>query len=606
VSVGERVTPPSWLVAARLVSFAVICAALYWGQVVLIPLALAVLLAFVLSPAVVRCQRIGLPRIPAVLFVVACAAAALGGIGWVVGGELSALAAELPTYRSNIRAKIADVRKLTRGGTLEQVQSTIEGIGEDIERGAAEAARNDDVLQVEIAPDRSLVGDLERFLPLLETATTVGLALLLSILMLIEREDVRNRIVSIAGQASLVTTTKAFAETGQRISRYLLMQLIVNSSMGLAVWLGLYLIGVPYSALWGLVAAVLRYVPYIGPWIAALFPITLSLVTSPAWADVALVVALFLALELVINNVVEPWLYGQSVGLSPIAVIVAVIFWTWIWGAVGLVLATPLTVCLVVIGKHISGLAIFDQLLGEGRALEPYLWLYQRLLARDEAEAGDVIEEFAAEHTLEQTCEDLLLPALLVLKHDVASGHIDTTEAAFVAENLIEIVAELPQEDAPAATGQPHVLFAGLPPQDKLDEIVLLILQVLLRREPRSELMILSAEQLVGERVAAVEARPPDAVCIPSLPPGDLAATRGACKRLRAALPRVPIIVGRIGNRRLSERGRQSLIDAGASTVVETLEEFRDALLAIVTTVAPLPRSEEVEVPRALAIRSAS
>jgi hypothetical protein len=411
--------------------------------------------------------------------------------------------------------------------------------------------------------------------------------------------------VSIAGQASLVTTTKAFADAGQRISRYLLMQLVVNASMGLSVWLGLYLIGVPYSALWGLVAAVLRYVPYIGPWIAALFPITVSLITTPAWSDVVLVIALFLALELVINNVLEPWLYGQSVGLSPIAVIVAVIFWTWIWGAVGLVLATPLTVCLVVIGKHISGLAIFDRLLGEGRALEPHLWLYQRLLARDEAEAVDVVEEFAETHTLEQTCGELLLPTLLVLKRDLASNHIDEAESAFVAETLIEIVAELPQEDVPTETGQPHVLFVGVPPQDKLDETAMLLLQVLLRREPRSELHVLSAEQLVGERVAAVEAQPRNAVCIPSLPPGDLVATRGMCKRVRAALPNVPILVGRFGARPLSERGRQSLIDAGASNVVDTLEELRDALLTIVTTVAPLQRPSETEEPPARVLRAA-
>ena len=266
------------------------------------------------------------------------------------------------------------------------MQTTIENIGDDIERGAA-PANDDKPLLVEVTPDRSLLGDVKGFLPLLETATTAGLALLLTIFMLIEREDVRNRIVSLAGQAALVTTTKAFAEAGERISRYLLMQLIINSSMGLAVWLGLYLIGVPYSALWGFATAVLRYVPYIGVWIAALFPIMLSLITAPDWTHLALVVALFLTLELVSSNVLEPWLYSQSVGLSSIAVIIAVIFWTWLWGAVGLVLATPLTVCLVVGGKYISGLAIFDRLLGEGRALQPHLWLYQRL-ARSRRKRG--------------------------------------------------------------------------------------------------------------------------------------------------------------------------------------------------------------------------
>ena len=281
----ERGTPTAVTIAARLVILAVVCCALYWGQVVFVPLALAVLLTFILTPPVMRLQRIGLPRVAAVIVVVSLVLTALAGLGWVVGNEVAALAMQLPRYRTNIIERIEDIRGFTRGGALEKVQATIEDISEDIERDEARSAQpkpvDDEPLLVEVTPSTSLVGNVERFLPVVESATTAGLALLLTILMLIQREDVRNRIVGLAGQAALVTTTKAFAEAGQRISRYLLMQLIINATMGLAVGIGLYFIGVPYSALWGFAAAVLRYIPYVGPWIAALFPIGITLISAP-------------------------------------------------------------------------------------------------------------------------------------------------------------------------------------------------------------------------------------------------------------------------------------------------------------------------------------
>jgi hypothetical protein len=281
--------------------------------------------------------------------------------------------------------------------------------------------------------------------------------------------------------------------------------------------------------------------------------------------------------------VAEPWLYGQSVGLSPIAVILAVIFWTWLWGAVGLVLATPLTVCLVVVGKYISGLAVFDQLLGERTPLQPHLWLYQRLLARDEHEAGEVLDEYAAEHTVEQTCEGLLLPTLLALKHDLTNGRIGAAEGDFVAEALLEIIDEFSKDEVQASADD-TVLLIGLPPHDRLDEIALRLLAFVMNKEQRHELMILSADQLVGERIAEVEKRAPAAVCMTSLPPGDLAATRSICKRLRQRMPGLGILVGRLGASGTAGRGKQMLLDAGASRVVDTLQELRDAAAIVVRT----------------------
>ena len=588
---GRLDTAPTLAFAARLASFAIVCALLYWGQVVLIPLALAALVTFVLSPAATRLHRLGLPRLLSVSIVVGFVSGTLGGLGWVVVGELGELAEELPSYRQNIRDKIGDLRALTRGGTLERVQTTIEGISEDIERDAAaeEApARTDNAqnepVRVEVAPPRSMIESAAQLAPVLEVAATAGLVMLLSIFMLIKREDLRNRLVSLAGETSLVVTTKAFAEAGERISRYLLMQLIINATMGLAVWLGLYFIGVPYSALWGLAAAVLRYIPYLGPWIAALLPIGMSLITSPDWQGVVLVVALFVTLELLSNNLMEPLLYGHSVGLSPIAIILAMIFWTWLWGPVGLVLATPLTVCLVVLGKYVPGLAVADRLLGHRPALQPHLSLYQRLLARDEDEAGDILDDHRAQHTLAETCEGLLLGALLALKHDLAHGRIAAEDGEFVASALGAIAEDLaPQgmtDPAPAVPEAPRAVLIGLPAGEGLDEIALELLRALLR-ERQCELEILSPELLIGERIADIEERAPAAVCIPSLPPGDLTATRNLCKRLRARLPEQRLVIGRLGAARALERARQLLHGAGADEVAGTLAELSDTLASI-------------------------
>lgn len=499
---------------------------------------------------------------------------------------------------------------MTRGGTLESVQETIAGITEDVQSDAAEARaeagkEDQEPVRVTIEPERQLLRDTELLSPIVEIAGTAGLTMLLSIFMLIKREDLRNRLVSVAGQASLVVTTKAFSEAAERISRYLLMQFVINASMGLFVWLGLYFLGVPYSALWGLSAGVLRYIPYLGPWLAALLPITVSVVTAPGWEQVVLVVGLFVTLELFSNNVMEPWLYGQSVGLSPIAVIVSAIFWTWIWGPVGLIIATPMTACLVVLSRYIPELAAIDRLLSERPALQPHLWLYQRLLARDEDEAEDIVEKHREEHSLAETCDELLLGSLLALKRDLAGGRVSAEDGEFVESALRELVDEMAEDlegdagsgadraDGPVSALPEPVLLIGVPVRDALDSLALQLLGVMLR-ESRCVLEILPADTLIGERIAEVEARQPAAVCVVSLP-GELTTTRHLCKRLRARLPGLPIVVGRLlSSRKAPERSCQLLKSAGAEHVASTLEEFRDLLRQVVRNARPATRPEEV------------
>jgi predicted PurR-regulated permease PerM len=588
---------PTVLTAARLVSFAVICAILYWGQVVLIPLALAALVTFLMSPLVARLDHWGLPRLIAVLVVASVVTGVVGALGYVVVGELGVLAEELPAYRDNVHAKIAELRTMIEGGTLEQVQRTIEDIREDVERNAqtesqaADAEPRDEEpgpVRVEITPQSQLLGGMAALGTAFQAIATGGVAMLLSIFMLIKREDLRDRLVSLAGQSSLVVTTKALAEAGQRITRYLLMQFIVNATMGLAVWLGLYLIGVPYSALWGLAAAVLRYIPYVGPWVAALLPIMISIVTAPGWEQVALVIGLFVTLELLSNNMMEPWLYGRSVGLSAIAVILAAVFWTWLWGPVGLVLSTPITACIVVLSQYFPELAIFDRLLSERPALKPHLSLYQRLLARDEDEAEDIVVRHVAEHSLDVTCESLLLGTLIVLKRDVAGGRIAAEDGAFVASALREIVDDLASDaepQAPPPGSGPPVLLIGFPLSDGLDEIALQLLAVMLRAE-HCTLEILSSERLVGERIAEIVDRTPAAICIPSMPPGDLTGVRHACKRLRARLPTTKLIAGRLGASPVADRSNRLLAAAGCEVVTSSLDDMRKVLRRIVRDAA--------------------
>lgn len=604
-----REWPHSLVTAARLVTFAVTCLGLYWGQVVLIPIALAALITFLLAPLVTRLDRIGLPRTSSVLLIMVVTAGLIGGAGYVIVGELSELAAELPAHRQNIRSKVRDLRSFMSGGAIENVQSTLEDINGEVLNAAPPPASDDDApaaeqrsggresqraeerepVLVQVVPERRLVGRAETWTPALDALATFGLTMLLAIFMLIWREDLRNRLVSLAGATSVVRTTRALEEAGARISRYLRMLFIVNATMGIAVGIGLYFIGVPYAPLWGFAAAILRYIPYIGPWIAAALPITVSLVTAPGWEQVALVVALFTVLELISNNVMEPWLYGQSVGLSALAVIVSAIFWTWLWGPVGLVLATPLTVCLVVLARNIPALAIFDRLLSDRPALESHLVLYQRLLARDEDGAEDIVESYLAEHSMLETCEGLMLGMLLGLKRDADADRVTAEEVEFVVDGLTAMAEDLPAANAEAP--KLAVTIMGLPVRGHLDECALHILRALLRSD-RCDVEILSADTLLAERVAHVHEQAPAVVCVVSLPPGDLTASRHICKRVKARSPGTTLVVGRLSEDVSPVRSTELLRTAGADAIATTLAELRDAVLGAARAKCAVPPAE--------------
>lgn len=589
-SESARDWPPSLLVAARLAAVALVCGALYWGQPVLEPLVLAALLTFLLSPLVTRLDRVGVPRVAGVLLVMTLAGAIIGGVGYVVAGQLQSLAAELPQYRQNIRTRIGEIVAFTRGGAIENVQQTIEDISAAVEEGGEPEPRQRgrDEEPMRVAVDQAPLGNTEWLRPLFGAVGTIGLMLLLSMFMLVNREDLRDRLVSVLGGASLVVATRAIADAGARISRFLLMQFIINASMGVAVGVGLYFIGVPYAALWGLTAGVLRYIPYVGPWIAALLPIAVSLVTGPGWQQVLIVIGMFVVLELLSNNVMEPLLYGQSVGLSSIAVIVAAIFWTWLWGPVGLVIATPITACIVVLSKYVPALDAVGRLLGERPALAPHETLYQRLLADDRDEAGEILSRCREEGSLEDACE-LVLAALLVLKRDVQAGRVTAADAAPVIEGLRALIEQLAADGEapqPAGAARKSVQFIGMPGSDPLDALVLELARVLLRGEPAT-LEILSTDLMTGEALAAVAEREPAAVVVPSLPPAGLTPARQLCMRVHARVPDVPLVAARLGDPESERRERAAVLEeAGCTEVAVSLGGLRTTLRRIVRAAA--------------------
>jgi predicted PurR-regulated permease PerM len=592
-----------------LASFVLIVACLYWGRVVLIPVALAILLTFLLNPVVSKLQRLGLGRTPPVILIVVLAFVILGGIGWAVTGQLATLANELPQYTSNLKHKIADLRGASQGGIVDKLQRTVEDLLDELHktdspRQASPLAADSEkpVLVAVQAP--SVLWQLPT---LFEPLATAGLVLVLVIFMLLKHTDLRNRLIALAGYGQMTLATKALDEAGQRISRYLLMQSLINGSFGVAVGLGLFLIGVPYAALWGFLGAALRFIPYVGPAVSALLPTALSLAVFPGWAQPLMVVGLIVLLELSINMVMEPLLYGQSAGVSAVALLVAITFWTWLWGPVGLLLSTPLTVCLGVLGKYVPELKFVGMLIGDESPLETHTSYYQRLIAKDDDEAAELVDEYLQAHTLDEVYDDLLLPALTSAKRDRGQDALTDEDIQFVLQATRAIVEDLGVRQSQAATlpadapelplgevrvaPMPPICIFGCPAHDAVDELALQMFRQSL--DPtRLTLEIVSPEILTAEVLSLIEQQRVGLVCIAALPPRALAPTRYLCKRLRARLPELKIVIGRWGFSGNIQEDRSHLLSAGADEVAMTLRETRShvmQLIPLLSTLEPQP-----------------
>ncbi|MCJ2027501.1 AI-2E family transporter [Methylobacterium sp. J-067] len=565
-----------------------VMAALYFGREILVPVTLAILLSFVLAPFVRILRRVRVPRAPAVMLVVVIVFGALFGIGSLIASEASQLASDLPRYTLTMRDKIRDLRGATDGSSsLSRLVDMVQDLGAAISPPPAAEYKGEPgtpthPLTVELSPARASVLDtLQTFAgPVLHPLATTGLILIFTIFILMQREDLRNRAIRLIGPGDLRRTTAAIDDATSRLSKFFLAQLALNIAFGLVIGLGLGFIGVPSPTLFGVLAAILRFVPYIGAAISALLPVILAAAVDPGWSMVISTVALFLVVEPLCGHVIEPLLYGHSTGISPVAVILSATIWTFLWGPIGLVLATPLTVCLVVLGRHVDRLWYLDVLLGDRPALAPSEIFYQRMLANDPAEAIEQGRQFLKERALVTYYDQVVQAGLLLAQEDLSRGTLvrerqeevgtairavvarlgtlpvtrrvrrktsrgaDTETAAALAAvgpDRQEAAIVLGREDlAPAWRGAKPVLCVSS--RGPFDEAATLMLSQVLARHGLASQTLSMAAIRAGERPEEQEGIA--LVCFSYLEPVSLSQVRFSVRQARAAIPGVKVLVG--------------------------------------------------------------
>jgi predicted PurR-regulated permease PerM len=597
-SAWQRMAPT----LAAFVTFVLAVACLYWARPVLIPVAVALLLTFMLGPAVALLQRRGVPRTPAVLIVVTLAGVVLASALWMVGSQVAQLVTELPSYQENVAKRVAEVREGGSGALLRDLQRFVHEVAAAASGPAqkpreVEADQAVTVRVVERAAASSIVTWLRGVQPVAEPILTTGLIIVLVVYLLIFRDDLRSRILALVGRGQLTLTTKALEDADRRISRYLLAQFTLNVAFGIVIGLGLLAIRVPHALLWGFTAGLLRYIPYLGAWIACSLPIGMSLLVSDGWTQPLLVVGLFIVVEFFANLVVEPWLYGSSVGVSQAAWMIAIIFWTWLWGPVGLMLATPLTTCLVVMGKHVPGLRFFDILLGDDPVLTADVSLYQRLLARDEDGAAEILHRHALTMSPVQLCDELLVPTLVHARHDLRAELLRRDEyevllsaVQSIAERQDFAVASASDDENGGQNESPVLVVLACGAQDGAEATALELFQQLL--DPRRfQVELLSPKRLAVEVMELVQQRRAAAVLIAALPAGGLSHTCHLCKRLKSRNPEGKILVGRWGAKAQFDN-RDQWLSCGADYVATTMAETLDQLEMLVPPAVPAKKED--------------
>src|SRR5215470_18098009 len=500
-----------------------VVAALYWGQGVLIPVTLASLLTFLLSPLVSGLERLGLARFRggraiAVALVVTLVFSTLGATTWVIAQQVLALGAELPHYRGNLMRKITDLRGAGRSGGLAAVQATAQQVLGELQKGEVPKGESKPV-PVVVKSDGVGIWQLPKILEFLGGATFL---LVLVVFMLIEQHEIRNRFIRLIGHGRLANATRALDEAAARISRYLVAQTILNAAYGMTLGLGLYFIGLPYAMMWGFLAFSLRFIPYLGPPMAAVGPVALSLAVFSDWQRPLTTVGLFLVVELITYVALEPLMYGHSTGVSQVALLVALAFWTWLWGPIGLALGTPLTVCLVVLGKHVPSLGFISVMMTDEPALPVDVSYYQRLLARDSTEGAEILDGYLADHSLEQAYDEILVRALSRAKRDRDAQRVSDEEVHSVYQAGRETVEKLSarrheaseeSDTIESAAVEEAPLVLGCPAADEGDEVALLMFGQLLKPADCT-LEIVPASALSGEVVSLVSERKPTVVVI--------------------------------------------------------------------------------------------
>ncbi len=488
-SVEPAGRPEGATVTEFLLPVLLIAAVLYFAREILVPLALAILLSFVLAPLLRKLQKWRIPRGVAVPVVVLIAFAVVFGLGALVAMQVTTLASDLPRYQTTLREKVQDLKGMTAGqGTLTRAAAVLQSLSREIAGGNKErrsgsgapdgqpAASDVPVppapaaaspqpsappapppetrpepkpIPVEVHPPEATgIETLQSLLgPLIHPIATTGLIIIFVVFILLQREDLRNRLIRLAGAQDIQRTTAAIDDAAHRLSRLYLVQLALNGSFGCVIALGLWLIGIPSPVLWGVLAAVLRFVPYVGAIISAVFPLILAVAVDPGWSAVLWTALLFAVVEPLLGHVVEPLVQGHSTGLSPVAIVISAAFWTWLWGPIGLILATPLTVCLVVLGRHVERLQSLDVMFGDRPPLSPQEVFYQRMLAGDPLEAADQAEAYLADHTLLEYYDEIGLGGLRLALADHNRSTLSETQLENIRSSVHELVDDLAQDE---------------------------------------------------------------------------------------------------------------------------------------------------------------
>ena len=601
-------------------------AALYFGRAVLVPIALAVLITFLLSRLVTRLER-WIGRIAAVLVTVIAVFAIFAGASWVIGRQVIDLAEKLPDYQANIVGKIRSLR-LPAGGPLARFSSSVHALQNELivaaPASSTEGAPGGESLAKKVQPmatpipvkvieGRNAIPQLmqETLAAILSPLGTAALVLLLVIFMLLKREDIRGRLIRLLGQGRISTTTRAMEDAGRRVSRYLVTQFLVNTCYGICVAAGLHFVGVPNAALWGLLAGVLRFIPYVGPWAGAFLPVLLSFAISTNWFTPLITIALFIVLEAVVSNFVEPWVYGANTGVSPIALIISAVFWTWLWGPVGLVLSTPLTVCLAVIGRHVPRLEFLGILLSEQQPLAPHEEFYHRLLSL----SADSAEEFAAKYAETESLSDLydkvVTPSIAAVEIDAHNGTLTAEQRTSALQRVHEIIDDFSSWQPSRSAGQEQKMdeLTGvapvvgsrvlcLPSSAYRDELAGEMLAQLLRRQGFNAENLparLKHEELINRTVEVQ----PECVCVSVLPPTGIAQARHLTSAISERLGSLIILVGVWGARsdpeKLRERLRAAHISDVAVCLADAVQRVYKMTAAITDAMlpAPTPPNEE-------------
>ncbi|MDP9169679.1 MAG: AI-2E family transporter [Acidobacteriota bacterium] len=550
-----------------LVGFAIAVAILYFARDLLQPFAFALLLAFLLSPIVKRLEGWRIHRVPAAMLVFLLASALVAVLGWVVANQLIQIVEGLPRFSDNVHRKVVALQGQSK--SLSDVIANLEDMGRLT--GAAPVSHTQEPMPVVVIEQHNIVQTLRDYAGgLLKPLGTIALIMVFTIFMLIDQEGLRNRLLRLIGQQKLQATTKAMDDAGQRVSRYVLLQFAVNGAFGAVIALGLFLLHVPSFLLWGVLGVFLRFLPYIGPAVAGFLPFVLTLAVTDGWRTPLSVVGLFFITEAIIGNFVEPLLYGVHTGLSAVAILVSAVFWTVLWGPVGLVLSTPLTVCLSVLGRHSPQLEFLNIVLGDEPVLTAEVIFYQRLLALDQQDALNVLDGLAKEQPLITIFDNVVLPALAMAERDRHTGQLDAKREEFIVQSINEFVTELAEaETADPAEGAPRkTRVFCVPAHDAADEIAAAMCAHFLNQE-KFPAIAFPVTDSPGQLMKTLAIQPEDVVCISAVPPFAAGNARKIAKDIR-------------------ENGCNPLIVAGLWTYNSTsqarLERLKKSLSLIVAT----------------------